>query len=388
MRTSGPEPDALLATPGWAPPDVLAGLGVISRVARALVGAASLPDLAQRGLGEMREALGLEVATLYLPAASGRPVLVREVSAAAGTSERRAGAQIAFDEEAWRLAVASGVPLIFHEEGSWLVANPFEPAATFWVVLPLTSEGRLLGVVVAASGHPLALDPAAATVLTLIGDLLTVGIATAELRQALGLTELERERSRLAALVHDGLAQDLALAVRELALLDAAPDPETSRASRDRLRQAVTSAHITVRKRLKELLAPVPIGGIRDAVREICQRFEHHGMLVRLDVDGPDPQVAPATVVAVVRVLTEALANVEKHAGAVAVAVRISVEDERLTLTVGDQGPGFAVERARGPDDGHLGLTLMRECAYEGGGALDLTSAPGRGTLVRLRMPT
>ena len=59
--------------------------------------------------------------------------------------------------------------------------------------------------------------------LRLLGDLLGAGIAAAQLRQELQRTALERERMRLAAEVHDGLAQDLALAMRELALLESAP---------------------------------------------------------------------------------------------------------------------------------------------------------------------
>jgi len=258
---------------GRLAPDVLAGLGAISRVATALVGAPSLSDLAERGLAEVRDVLDLEIASLYLPDGSGRPLLERRFSAARGGTTIRASGEIAFDEEAWRLAVSSGLPLVFHEEGSWLVEHPFEPSVSSWLVLPLPSSGRLLGVVVAASDQQLVLEPVAATVLTLLGDLLTAGIATAELRQALERTEAERERMRLAAAVHDGLAQDLAVAKRELALLDSRPSKDVADASHERLQIAVTSAHTTVRERLKELAAPTPLGGICEAVQEICERF-------------------------------------------------------------------------------------------------------------------
>ena len=76
------------------------------------------------------------------------------------------------------------------------------------------------------------------------------------MRQELERTALERERLRLAAEVHDGLAQDLALAMRELALLDSGPAPEVAEASCARLRAAVASAHRTVRSRLKGMMAP------------------------------------------------------------------------------------------------------------------------------------
>lgn len=382
--SSGSTPEGLA---GRLAPDVAAGLGAIGRVAGALVSASSLQELAEQGLAEMRDALDMEVATLYLPDGQGRPLLHRHVTAAGGDSELQVAGEVVFDEEAWRLAVAGGVPLVFNEEGSWLVANPFRPAASAWLVLPLHSNRSVVGVVLAASRARIALEPTEAAVLALIGDLLTAGITTAGLRQVLKQTELDRERARLAALVHDGLAQDLALATREVALLESGPEPALAEASLQRLRDAVVSAHATVRERLKDLVAPVPLGGVREAMREICDRFEGRGMVLRLRDDAPLIHVAPAAHAAVVRVLTEALTNVEKHARARMVSVDLLVEDERLTLLIADDGAGFLVEEAEGPESGHLGLTLMQERAQQGGGTLILTSESGTGTVVRLQLP-
>ena len=158
-----------------------------------------------------------------------------------------------FEEEAWSLAVTGAHPLVFQESGSWVVANPFEPQARHWLALPMVAAGELLGVVIASSSVPINLDPTTLTVLTLLGDQLTAGIATARLRQQLQHAELERERMRLAAEVHDGLAQDLALAMRELALLESDPPPDAARASQERLREAVAAAHRLVRARLVDL---------------------------------------------------------------------------------------------------------------------------------------
>src|SRR5271170_2859357 len=149
---------------GRVAPDVFAGLGAIGRVAGALVSASSLQELAEQGLAEMRDALDMEVATLYLPDGRGRPLLHRYVTAAAGDSALQVAGEVVFDEEAWRLAVAGGVPLVFHEEGSWLVTNPFRPAATAWLVLPLHSNRSVVGVVLAACRGRIALEPTEAAV--------------------------------------------------------------------------------------------------------------------------------------------------------------------------------------------------------------------------------
>jgi signal transduction histidine kinase len=367
-------------------PETLAALGAINRVASALVGSGSLAELAERALGEMRDALGLELAALYLPRSSEPPSLQLYVTSAADAAAARARDEVSFDREAWHLAVASGVPLLFREEASWLVANPFEPPASSWLVLPLVSERRLVGVVVAASRGPLPLDPTAATVLRLLGDLLASGIATARLRQELQGAEIERERMRLAAEIHDGLAQDLALAMRELRMLESEPSPTEARASVARLREAVASAHRVVRARLEDLSVSVPLGGIQAAVEDVCQR-RGRDLPLDLRTAGPAVDVSPETTAVVVRVLTEALANVERHAQAHSVEVRLKVEDNRLTLTVSDDGVGFAVEEAGGPGEGHFGLTLMRERARSVGGRLAVTSRARAGARVALQVP-
>src|SRR3954454_18234664 len=103
------------------PPEVATGLGAISRVARALNAPGSLDELAAHALAEMRQALGLAATVLYLPDAGGRPMLRRFLHDAPSLGTR---AELVFDEEAWRLAVWSGHPLVFHEAPSWLVDTP------------------------------------------------------------------------------------------------------------------------------------------------------------------------------------------------------------------------------------------------------------------------
>jgi signal transduction histidine kinase len=366
--------------------EVLAPLAAMGRVARALVGSGSLAELAERALDEMRDALGLELVALYLPTTDERRGLRRFVTSLGANPARRARDEVSFDDEAWRLAVASGAPLLFREEASWLVANPFEPPARSWLVVPLVSEARLVGVVVAAAHRPLSLDRAAATGLSLLGDLLSAGVATARLRQELQATEIARERMRLAAEIHDGLAQDLALAMRELALLDTHPTPELARASADRLREAVSSAHRVVRARLEDLSVSVPLGGVQAAVEDVCAR-RGHGLPLVVRSTGPVLDLPPETTAVVVRVLTEALANVQRHAEASKVEVRLEIGGDRLTLAVEDDGAGFAVGDVGGPGDGHFGLTLMRERARGAGGQLSVRSAAGQGTGVTLQVP-
>jgi signal transduction histidine kinase len=360
-------------------------LAAIGRVARAVVGARSLLALAQATLEEMRATLGLSIAALYLPAPGAGRSLVRFIDSVDAQSGVQACDRLDFEEEAWALAVRGGAPLVFREEAAWLVANPFQPPSDSWLLLPLPAGDGSLGVVAAASQDAIALDAASATVLTLMGDLVGVGIETARLREELQQAALEGERIRLAAEVHDGLAQDLAVAMRELALLGAEPSPDVAAASRARLEEAVASAHAVVRSQLRTLVRPGRRDALGPAVEEICRRFAERGLPVTILVDDAAPLVPADRMTVALRVLSEALANAERHAAAGRVDVEVASRDDRLTLAIGDDGRGFVPPGEE--DAGHLGIRLMHERARAAGGLLTVSSSPRSGTRVVLELP-
>jgi nitrate/nitrite-specific signal transduction histidine kinase len=371
---------------GRLEPEVVAGLATLTRVGRALTATGSLDDIARHALGEMRTSLDLEAVVLYVPAARGRPVLHRYLELWGAGNELCAAEQLDFDEDAWHLAFDGGNPIVFREPGGWFVENPFSPPADFWLVLPLKTAGHLLGAVIASRAEPVTLDPLTATLLALLGEQLGAGLATARLREEQQRAELEHERMRLAAEVHDGLAQDLALAVRELAYLDSVPPPGDAEASRGRLSAAVTAAHRLVRARLIELSAAVPAGSLSAAVEETCERFVTRGLAVDVVVPGESPEVSATAMAAIVRVLTEALNNIDKHAGVRSADVEIAAAEE-IVMTIRDHGSGFDPAGALGHQDGHLGLWVMSERARDAGGVLEVTTAPRAGTTVTLRLP-
>src|SRR3954447_26638030 len=246
----------------------------------------------------MREALGLNRAALYLPDADGQPVLRRYVG-------DQAAEELSFDEEAWRLAI--GAPIVLREPASWLVDNPFTPPARDWVILPLVGGDRkMVGVVIASATEPIAIDPLSGTVISLLCTQLSAGITTAQLRRELQAAAIERERRSLAAEVHDGLAQSLAVPRRELAL----PEPDMAR-----LQESVEAAHRLVRARLQVLSAETP-ASLRGAIATAARRAR---VAVRVSGHG---EAGPEAVTLVARVVSEALANADAHAHATAVDIR------------------------------------------------------------------
>jgi signal transduction histidine kinase len=131
----------------------------------------------------------------------------------------------------------------------------------------------------------------------------------------------------------------------------------------------------------------------RDPVHEgLVAALARHASSVRssdgltIDVQGPGARLPLSELVEteLFAIGREALANVQKHAGASAAHVRVRAEQSQVVLAVRDNGRGF--DPAAG-HPGHFGLDSMRSRAAEIGGQITIESAPRSGTLVRVCVP-
>jgi signal transduction histidine kinase len=142
-------------------------------------------------------------------------------------------------------------------------------------------------------------------------------------------------------------------------------------------------------------------GEIRSLIFELGRESGHDGLVAALrrhasglptsdgltvDVQGPEPPPALSALVEtqLFAIGREALANVQKHAGAGAAHVQVEARQDQVVLEVRDNGRGF--DPAAGYP-GHFGLESMRSRAAEVGGRITVTSAPGSGTVVRACVP-
>jgi signal transduction histidine kinase len=97
------------------------------------------------------------------------------------------------------------------------------------------------------------------------------------------------------------------------------------------------------------------------------------------------PRLGEDTEIGVYRIAQEALANAVRHAGARTIRIALAVRGRDLEIAIADDGCGFSLASRRGSNA--LGLVGMEERALALGGRLELRSAPGRGTTVRLTCP-
>jgi signal transduction histidine kinase len=129
--------------------------------------------------------------------------------------------------------------------------------------------------------------------------------------------------------------------------------------------------------------------GLGAALRALAEEWSaQHNIAVHLDLP-PDAVLRPLpdeVAVNLYRVVQESLTNVARHAQAQKVILCLDRPDTRLSLTVQDDGQGFAVPATLRSltEQGHFGLVGMQERVNLIGGVLRLESAPGQGTRMRV----
>jgi NarL family two-component system sensor histidine kinase YdfH len=199
---------------------------------------------------------------------------------------------------------------------------------------------------------------------------------------------LQNERQRMARELHDTLAQGVAGLVLQLEAVKAhLASPRVERASAI-LDQALARARETLaesRAAIDDLrAAPVSFA---EAVREQVNRFiQATGIPCELELVLQENQLPNEVSDHALGILSEALANITRHAQATQVHVNILLHQDRMELEIRDNGQGFAENQQTG--QGHYGLLGMRERARLTGGALVIESKPQGGTKVRFVVPS
>jgi signal transduction histidine kinase len=197
----------------------------------------------------------------------------------------------------------------------------------------------------------------------------------------------EAERSRIARELHDETGSALTAFLLGLAAIDEAATLEEAREASTALRKNVRSALQNVGRLAFALRPPVlDEFGLVPALRDLSGGVEDQGgPRVELEVNLPAGVRLPVKLeTAIFRTTQEALTNVVKHAQAKSVRIALACRNHSVTLTVEDDGRGFAPER---PAAGGFGLVGMRERVASVNGTLRIESTPATGTRLTIELP-
>ncbi len=206
------------------------------------------------------------------------------------------------------------------------------------------------------------------------------------LQRAVNASDLERQR--IASDLHDGPIQEMAgLAMRLSALSELVGDP-ASKSALDDSAGAVRGSVATLRSAIVGVYPPnLQQAGLGPALADLTARLPSEGLSVTLDVADPAGYSAPADEL-LYRACQEGLRNVQAHANAHTVAVRVHRDGDQAVLEVTDDGRGVdPTTTGVARTDGHMGLQILRDLVQNAGGTLSLSPADGGGSVLRVEVP-
>ena len=223
------------------------------------------------------------------------------------------------------------------------------------------------------------------------GDVLRLGLFVALLiggameirlaQRALAHTAMLDERRRLAREIHDGIAQDLAYIVQQGDALASRPDAPAETADiASAARRALGDTRGVIAALVRPLEEPLE-AALERVARDVAARG---GASVEADMEA-GVELPPQTSEALLRIVGEAVTNAVRHGEAATIRLRLRCGPQ-LQLSVEDDGAGFD-PASLGSANGHYGITGMRERVDALGGELQITSRPGDGTTVCVRLP-
>jgi two-component system sensor histidine kinase DegS len=199
----------------------------------------------------------------------------------------------------------------------------------------------------------------------------------------------ETERQRLSRQIHDGPAQALSnfILQTEIAMRLMDIDATQAREELNNLKNSAMGTFQKVRNFIFEL-RPMMLDdlGLVPTVRRYCEAFkEQAGLDINVTVTGNERRLEPYLEVMLFRAIQELLGNAARHSQATLVKVMLDLGEDRIRVSVDDNGKGFDPDSLQ--QSNSLGLKLIRERSEMLGGSFEVDSNIGKGTRVSFAVP-
>jgi len=201
----------------------------------------------------------------------------------------------------------------------------------------------------------------------------------------------ERERRRIATELHDGIAQSLALAKIRLAAVQEELSSHDLAGILAEVRNQIENTIQCTRSLTFDLSPPVLYDlGLNAAVEWLAEDMgKRHNLDITFSDDGKTGNLAEDIRVTLFQATRELLTNVVKHSGARWAQVTMNRVEDRVLITVEDDGVGFdhTANENRRDGGGRFGLFSIRERLQSLGGSLAVDAPLGQGSRITLTAP-
>jgi nitrate/nitrite-specific signal transduction histidine kinase len=249
---------------------------------------------------------------------------------------------------------------------------------------------QIIGALCVGSQQENYFQPEAAELLTRLANIAAIALENARLYAQVERTAALEERQRIAAEMHDGLAQTLGylqLALFQIRTLIDQGQLEAARAKFERVREVVDQASLDVRGSISQLYEDIPLHfTLQEQLQRLVEECSSTERAIEWHNSLPSPLVLPRKEMEqILRVVREALFNAKMHSQAEHIHLQLVQQGERVAVVVKDDGIGFDPANAIRPDGRqHFGLSIMRARASRFNADLEIHSAPGQGTNLKL----
>jgi PAS domain S-box-containing protein len=203
----------------------------------------------------------------------------------------------------------------------------------------------------------------------------------------------EEERNRIARDLHDDTAQALYALTRQVDnfVRGSSNLPTDTSSFLKSLVEQIKTVSQGVRRFSQDLRPPLLDDlGLLATIRWLTGNMEERTHIsVKLTMSGTERRLAPHVELAIFRIIQEALRNIQKHAAATQVDVNVEYANEKINISIVDNGKGFKPVGDWGElsREGRLGLMGMKERAHLLGGNITITSETNHGTNVLIELP-
>ncbi len=201
-----------------------------------------------------------------------------------------------------------------------------------------------------------------------------------------------RERNRLARDIHDTLGHYLTVINVQLekALVFRDKKPEEADQAVSVAKRLASEALQDVRRSVGALRTTQELPEFTPSLTKLVERVQSDTCTVELNMEGDEHSFSKQGLLVLYRAAQEGLTNIQKHAHASHIWIDLHFEEQEATLILRDNGHGFDTARwqqAEPERDGGYGLQGVQERLELVGGSLQVASAPGQGTTLRVTVP-
>lgn len=196
------------------------------------------------------------------------------------------------------------------------------------------------------------------------------------------------ERTRLAAELHDAIAQNLTGVSLQIAAARQAKtsNPEAEDGHLATADQMLRSSRIELRRCIWDLRSEaLDVPDFAEAIRRTVQQVVGKSSL-RVSCDIPRAKLSDSTAHALLRIIRELTSNAVTHGQASEVSVECIDIDGTARISVVDNGCGFDPDNCPGQNEGHFGLKGIRERLKRLDGTLSISSTRGKGTTASIEI--